>query len=568
MKNVAHGLVLLVFLVVNAAATAEAAAPRPNVVWLVAEDMSPWLPCYGDDTVPTPNIDRLAREGVRYDNAFASSPVCAPARSSLITAMYATRIGSMHMRNVRPSNAALRQDPTAYDDIPPYEAVPPAFVRCFPEHLRVAGYRCTNNSKKDYQFYQPIGVWDQTNSAAHWRDGADDQPFFAVFNFGGTHESKAFPDTTRQPEVVSPEAVTLPPFYPDTPGVRDALARTYNNIATLDEWVGVRLQELEDDGKLDNTVVMFFSDHGVGLPRGKRSCYDTGSRVPLVVRFPEGQGAGTAEDRVVSFVDFGPSVLSLAGVEPDPRLDGTPFLGAFASKRDDYRRGHAYTHADRFDAAYDGVRSVSDGRYRYLRNYVTDQPYIIANAFRENLPITHDLYALRASGDATPEQWQMTATSRPLEEFYDTQSDPWEVRNLAADPAHAPRIAALRERLDTWIAATGDLGFVLPETRLVREHLWTPDGKQPTTAAPIVEHARVDVDGGQAVHRFTIASATPGASLAYRLGTGSEAMGAWQVYTGGAVDASGTLSRLEVNAHRIGFKPSEVAIDLSGDRAE
>ncbi len=562
MKNVVYGLMAVVLLGVGTAARAAADESRPNVVWLVAEDMSAWLPCYGDPTVATPNIDRLAHEGVRYDNAFASSPVCAPARSSLITGMYATRIGSMHMRNVRPSNAALRQDPTAYDDIPPYEAVPPAFVRCFPEHLRVAGYRCTNNSKKDYQFYQPVGVWDQTSSSAHWRDGSDDQPFFAVFNFGGTHESKAFPNATPQPEVVAPEAVTIPPFYPDTPAVRDAVARTYNNIATLDQWVGERVQELEDAGKLHNTVVMFFSDHGVGLPRGKRSCYDTGSRVPLVVRFPDGRGAGTADDRVVSFVDFGPSILSLAGVDPDPRLDGTPFLGAFARERDGYQRGHAYTHADRFDAAYDGVRSVSDGRYRYLRNYVTDQPYIIANAFREQLPMTHDLYALRTSGDATAEQWQMAATRRPIEEFYDTQNDPWEVRNLASDPAHAVRIAAMRERVEAWMVDTGDLGFVLPETKLVREHLWTPDGEQPLTAAAVVQHAAVELAGGEVVCRFTVESATPGASLAYRLGTGPEAMGPWQVYSGGHIDAAKTLGRLEVNAHRIGFKPSAVVIDL------
>ena len=369
--------------------------PPLNIVWLVVEDMSPWLACYGDATVPTPNIDRLAREGARYENAHATSPVCAPARSSLITGMFATRIGSMQMRNGSPSRSAIEKDPDAYADIPGYEAVPPAFVRCFPEHLRAAGYYCTNNSKKDYQFREPIGVWDESSNQAHWRNRAEGQPFFAVFNHGGTHESQAFPESRRRPQVVSPEDVPIPPFYPDTPAVRDALARTYNNIAAMDLWVGGKLDELEDAGLLDNTIVMFYSDHGVGLPRGKRSCYDTGTRVPLIVLYPDGQGAGTTESRVVSFVDFGPTVLSLAGIEPDDRLDGVPFLGEYAYETGDFRQGYAFSHADRFDSVYDRVRSVSDGRYRYVRNYITDEPYLIANAYRERIPMTADLYALR-----------------------------------------------------------------------------------------------------------------------------------------------------------------------------
>ena len=370
---------------------------RPNVLWLTVEDMSPWIACYGDDTVPTPHLDRLAAGSIRYANAFATSPVCAPARSSLITGMYATRIGTHHMRTGSPSKAALEKDPEAYADIPSYEGVPPDFVRCFPELLRAAGYYCTNNSKTDYQFAAPATVWDVSGGKAHWRNRADGQPFFAVFNHGGTHESRAFPQAKRRPSAVAPDDVRVPPLYPDTEAVRDALARTYDNIAAMDRWVGERLAELEQAGLADTTVVLFFSDHGVGLPRGKRSPYDLGTRVPLLVRMPDGQAAGTVDERVVSFVDFGPTVLSLAGIVPDERLDGVAFLGPHARPG----TGHAFAHADRFDSVYDHARSVSDGRFRYVRNLATDLPHLIPNAYRESLPMMRDLYALRTS-EAVP----------------------------------------------------------------------------------------------------------------------------------------------------------------------
>ncbi|MCA9299876.1 MAG: sulfatase, partial [Phycisphaerales bacterium] len=352
--------------------------PRPNIVWLVAEDMSPWIGCWGDDTVPTPNIDRLAAEGIRYTNAFATTPVCAPSRSALITGMYPTRIGSMHMRTGSRSSAATDRNPDAYGDTPLYEAVPPEFVRCFPEILRTHGYHCTNASKTDYQFDAPPTVWDDSSGRAHWRSRPDGAPFFAVFNAGVTHESQAFPDANARPVVVTPEDVPLPPFYPDTPAARDAMARTYNNIAALDRWVGDRLDELEKAGLLQSTIVFFYTDHGVGLPRGKRDLYDTGVRIPLIVRFPDRRDAGTVEPRLVSFIDFGPTVLSLAGIEPDPRLDGRAFLGAFEGER----RSFAFVHADRMDAVRDTKRGVSDGRYKYIRNLTPDRPLIGPNAYR------------------------------------------------------------------------------------------------------------------------------------------------------------------------------------------
>jgi len=518
------------------------AQERSNVLWLTVEDMSPWIACYGDDTVPTPNLDRLAAQSVRYANAFATSPVCAPARSSLITGMYATRMGTMHMRTGKPSAAALERDPGAYVDIPSYQGVPPAFVRCFPEVLRASGYYCTNAAKTDYQFAAPATTWDASRGKAHWRERPVGRPFFAVFNHGGTHESQAFPGAQKRPSAVAPEDVPVPPLYPDTPAVRDALARTYDNIAAMDAWVGKRLDELEKAGLADSTVVFFFSDHGVGLPRGKRSPYDLGTRVPLLVRFPDGHGAGTVETRVVSFVDFGPSVLSLAGIEPDERLDGIPFLGPHARPG----TGLAFAHADRFDSVYDRARSVSDGRYRYIRNYVTDLPHILPNAYRERLTMTADLYALREMGDAQAERWQVASRERPREELYDSRADPWEATNLAGTPAHTDTLATLRQALDAWIEKTGDLGLLLPEKRMVAERLW-PDLAQPVTAAPTMR-----LEEG----RLILVCETPGASLGYRTRAGEP----WTVYAA-PVPVAG-LREVEVLAHRIGFEPSAVRFVL------
>lgn len=545
------------------AAPAVANPPPPNILWLTAEDMSPWIAAYGDQTVATPNLDRLAREGVVYDNAFATSPVCAPARSALITGMFCTRIGTMHMRNNGPGKDARTRHPDAVRAIPRYEGVPPPFVRCFPEQLRAAGYFCTNNAKKDYQFREPVTVWDDSGDTAHWRQRAPRQPFFAVFNFTGTHESRAFPEAPRSPEAIARDAVPLPPFYPDTPHVREAVARTYDNIAALDRWVGERLRELEAAGLLEATVVMFFSDHGVGLPRGKRSCFDTGLRVPLIVRHPDGTAAGSRQNRVVSFVDFGPTVLSLAGIEPDGRLDGTPFLGRFARDREDYRHGHAFANADRFDETYDRSRTVSDGRFRYTRHFLPELPYLIPNAYRDRLPMTADLRDLERTGPQRPEQWQLAAARRPPEELYDSQSDPWEVHNLVDRPEHRERLEGLRARLGEWIADTGDLGFVLPEATMVREALWPPDGRRPTTPqAEIDDRAVLRGEGMAFVVRLSCPD--PAASIGYRLATKKHYSGPWQVYTS-PFEVPADLRFIEVQTHRIGHEPATTGAFLGGE---
>ena len=532
--------------VISRPASAQSAPPL-NVVWISVEDMSPWLGCYGDDTVPTPNVDRLAAEGVRYANAFATTPVCAPSRSTLITGCWATRIGSMHMRTGNPSKAAIARNPDAYAGVPSYEAVPPADVRCFPERLRREGWFCTNRAKTDYQFNAPETVWDRSGVGAHWRQRPDPGvPFFAVFNLGVTHESGTFANTRRQPQVVSPDDVDIPPYLPDTPTTRADIARTYDNIAAMDAQVGRILDELEADGLLETTVIMFFSDHGVGLPRGKRCVYDSGTRVPLIIRWPAEMNRRGIETRVVSFEDFAPTVLSILGIEPPAWMDGVAFAGEFAADDD----GLAYIHADRMDAVRDRTRAVTDGRYRYIRNLMPERPRLYNVAYAENIPMMADIHALRSAGTATREQWQIVDATKPAEEFYDTATDPHEVVNLIDDPAHADRIATLRGSLDVWIARTGDLGLIEDEGEMVRTRLWNGLDAKPWTALP-----RLTITESNGVRFATMSCDTDGASLGWRW-KGDDR---WRVYDG-RIRLPETSATIELLAHRIGHVPRRISV--------
>lgn len=527
---------------------------RPNILWITCEDMSPHLGCYGDRTVPTPNIDRLARDGVRYTHAFTTTAVCGPSRHGLITGMYPTSTYAMHMRN-RVRTGALEQiTDTRLRDTeatrPLYEAVPPPEVRCLTEYLRLAGYYCSNNSKEDYQFLPPPTAWDDSSGKAHWRNRRAGQPFFSVFNYTVTHESGVFGEG-RSPKVVDPAKVTVPPYYPDTPVVRADIAKIYDNIAALDASVGALLAELEKDGLLDDTIVFFFSDHGDGLPRSKRWVYDSGTHVPFIVRHPDGSGAGSTSSRLVSFIDFLPSVLSLAGVEVPGHVRGVPFLGSQAGPECEF----VFFHRDRNGENLETIRAVRDRRFRYVRNYRPDEPYIKPLAYRDQQAIMQELNRAIEKGTLSADQWQFAASAKPMEEFYDTQNDPFEIHNLASDPSHAERMSRMRRALQEWTAVCND-PLDMPEDEMVRTRVYPPDGKQPETAAP---EARLESLAGGRV-KLTVTCATPGASIGYRIrrGTGEGAGGPWSVYNGSVEIPSASV--IEVIAHRIGFKPSEVVI--------
>jgi arylsulfatase A-like enzyme len=432
-----------------------AAADRPNILWITCEDTSPHLGAYGDTFAVTPNLDAFARESVRYTQAFAYTGVCAPSRSCLITGVYPLRLGSHHMR----STARL-----------------PAEVKPFPTYLRAAGYYASNNVKEDYNFTTPPGSWDESSRDAHWRKRASGQPFFSVFNFTVTHQSQifcndaAYANNTRRltpAQRRDPARVTVPPFHPDTPEFRREWARHYENVTAMDYQVGDVLAELQRDGLAEDTIVFFFSDHGTGMPGVKMWAWGPSLHVPLLVRFPKKwqhlapAAPGGTTDRLVSFVDFAPTVLSLTGVGAPAYFQGSAFLGAAAGQP----RNLVFGGKERQGESVDLVRYVRDHRFQYLRNFHPHVPhgqYMSYNWQHASMRAWEQLYR---DGKLVGPPARFFAARKPAEELYDVKADPWQVRNLAADPAYAGELARLRAALAAQMRAAGDLGF-LPEREL------------------------------------------------------------------------------------------------------
>lgn len=533
-------------------------AMRPNIVLFVVEDLGPRIGAYGDPLAVTPNIDRLAAQGIRYTRAFTTSGVCAPSRAALITGMYQHTIGAQHMRTSsfgRTRSGDLGEYTTPG---PAYETVPPPEVKAFPELLRAAGYWTLNNSKTDYQFGEPFTIWDAHSSTARLEERDPDKPFFAMFSSSLTHESGLFREgfadkLPKSRELAAsnrerlsqldartdPTEVTVPGYLPDTPEVRTEIARHYDNIRLMDRWVGERLAELEATGQFDNTIVVWTTDHGDGFPRAKRSLYDSGLHVPLIVRFPDGYGAGSIADELVSFVDLAPTFLAMAGAEVPAHLHGRDLFDP-----DGPRRQYVHAARDRIDEWPDRVRAVRDERFKYLRNFLPERPFFGVLYYRENLASMAELRRLHGE-NALPESLAAYfETPRPAEELYDLENDPDELANLAANPAYAADLERLRAELDRWLADAGDTSIEAEEI-MVTETMW-PGGIQPVTSAPEI---RISCENGSGSVR--IESATDGASLAYRLAGDKP----WLLYAAPVTIDAGTA--IEARAVRYGYAPSE-----------
>jgi uncharacterized sulfatase len=424
---------------------ADSKTEKPNVLWITCEDMGPHLGCYGDTYSNTPALDRLAARGMRYLYAWSNAPVCAPARSTIISGMYPPSIGSEHMR----SRTRL-----------------PEPMKMYPCYLREAGYYCTNNSKQDYNLELTGKVWDESSGKAHWRNRQPGQPFFAIFNIVVTHESQI---RSRPHKLVhDPAKVRVPAYHPDTPEVRHDWAQYYDRIAEMDAIVGKRLQELEEAGLAENTIVFFYADHGSGMPRSKRWPYNSGLHVPLLVYIPQKfrhlapseYKPGAASDRLVSFVDLAPTLLSLAGIRPPEHMQGHAFMGPYEAPPQPY----IYGFRGRMDERYDMVRTVRDKRYIYIRHYM---PHLIYGQHVQYMfitPTTKVWKSLFDQGKLTPEQarfWQ----PKPPEELYDLQKDPDEVNNLAGSSAHQEVLRRMRKAQQAWAIRIRDVGF-LPEAEI------------------------------------------------------------------------------------------------------
>ncbi len=523
-------------------------AKKPNFLWVSFEDTNPYYGCYGDPVARTPNLDRLAGGGCRWPNAFSTAGVCAPARSAIITGMYPISAGTHHMRTAH-TNSATPELPT------PYSAVVPHYVRCFTEYLRAAGYYCINNVKTDYQFDPPLTAWDELSTEAHWRNRPDpDQPFFAVFNPTRTHESGMWPEKT--PEInFDPDAVEVPPYFPDTPKVRKAIARMYTNIEHNDTYLGQLLDQLEEDGLAENTIVFHWSDHGP-MPRGKRWPYDSGIHIPMIVRWPGGLDPGSVSQRLVSTIDLGPTLLSLTGLEIPWHMQGVPFLGPKARPPRDY----IFAGRDRYDESYDMMRAARDKRYKYIRNYYPDRPYLLWIPYRNKHPILQEMWRLYMDGQLSGPQLLMFQSNRPVEELYDTREDPWEIHNLAGDPAYLPELERFRQAVDSWRREVGDMGEI-PEADMVRR--WYPDGERPQTASPvfvpICEESpgrETAPEGGtfEAPVLLQLHCATQGASMACTFEEGEEPH--WLLYTEPLELPPGETT-VRARAIRIGYLESE-----------
>ncbi len=432
---------------------------HPNIVWIVSEDNSPLLGCYGDTFATTPVLDKFASQGIVYENAFASAPVCAPTRSTLITGVYPPSMGTQHMRSENPI---------------------PDFIQFFPHYLREAGYYCTNNSKKDYNTVDQSNAWDESSNQATYKNRKPGQPFFAIFNLTVSHESSLHTplDTLKH----DPEKVPIPAYHPRTPEMKHDWAQYYDKIETMDQQVGKILSELKEAGLADSTIVFYYSDHGGVLGRSKRFLFESGLHVPLLIRFPEKYKdlapgkPGTRTDRLVSFLDFAPTILSLCGIDIPDYMQGEAFLGNQQKPEPEY----VYNFRGRMDEVYDMSRSVRNKQFRYTRNYM---PHRIYGQYLEylwrapSMPSWERAYKAGTLNKAQSAFWE----PKPAEELYEIATDSDNVHNLADNPEYEPVLEEMRKANTAWLKKTHDSGF-LPEGEMIRQ----------AAGSTIYEFARAD----------------------------------------------------------------------------
>ncbi|MDO3385617.1 sulfatase-like hydrolase/transferase [Gilvimarinus sp. SDUM040013] len=537
--------VAILYLLIATGTSAIAQQVPPNILLLVAEDMGPRVGAFGDPVAKTPTLDKLAQQSLRYPNTFTTAGVCAPSRAALITGVNQVELGAQHMR-------------TSSSPIGEYLAVPPPEVKAFPELLRKAGYYTYITGKLDYQFSRygantgPLTIWDKEGVALDWLPDKLSQPFFGMYHFGITHESRTFDkhynanlvkqkvqDSTAQSEV------KVPPYYPDTKIVRRDISRIYNNIQTMDFQVGKLLDQLESRGLSENTIVIWTTDHGDGLPRAKRELYDSGINVPLIVHTPKRYRSSMRSDigvdnQLISFVDIAPSILSMAEVPTPFYMDGKARL----THSNAPKREYIYAAKDRLDEHLFRERAVRSKQYKLIRNYLPNKPGAVRLSYREQQALMGELWRYMDEHAINPApaiaHW---FNARPEYELYDVSIDPHEINNLAAKPDYANILRQMQGALNDWQSRVLDKGLISEST--LRQEFW-PGGKQPVTAAPTVSRT-----SGGAV---ALTSHTEGASLAYQF----EGEDIWRVYT--LPFTAPKNGKVLAKAVRYGYGPSEVVV--------
>ena len=448
-----HLLILLIIFSCDTIEKSQVPGEKPNILWITCEDISPYLGCYGFEQAETPNIDRLAEQGIRFTHAYTNAPVCAVARSTILSGMYATTLGTHQMRSL----------PQLPESIPAYPLI-----------IRDAGYYCTNNSKTDYNSNfenEKHSLWDEVSKNAHWKNRPDDKPFFSVFNIGVTHESqlskKAVNGYIERGQIdeetrIKPEDIDLPPYHPDLPAIRKDWARFHDLITLMDEQVGQRIYELDTAGLTENTIIFFYSDHGGQLSRSKRYIYNVGTQVPLIVQLPEKWGSlssqqpGEINTELVSFVDFPKTILSIAGCEIPELMQGRIFLGDARENEPTY----VHFFRDRMGARYDFVRAVTDGEYYYIRNFQPHRPRGRDSRYGYNVQANWgnwERYYMQGNCNEIQSQFFQP---KPVQELFNTIHDPWHISNITDNPEQHDRIVNMSEELDRWMIETRDIGLI------------------------------------------------------------------------------------------------------------
>ncbi len=462
MKEIPMKNFLLLIAVTSTAAFVQtpvvaSAVDRPNILWITSEDHGPEMGCYGDQLARTPHVDALAAKGMIFKHAWSTAPVCAPARTAIISGIYPSSSGGLHMRSM----VSL-----------------PAGAKMYPQYLRDAGYYCTNNSKTDYNLREPGQVWDESSNRAHWKNREDGQPFFAIFNSTKSHESQI--RTRPHKQITDPDSIRVPAYHPDTPEVREDWAQYYDKVSEADADAGRHLQEITDAGLAPHTIVFYYGDHGSGMPRGKRWPSNSGLHVPMVVYFPEKwqhlapkeYAAGGSSNRLVSFVDLAPTLLSIVGIQPPDWMQGHAFAGAHQTEPQPFLFGER----GRMDERMDLVRSVTDGRYVYLRNYFPHVSQAQRVTYQFETPTTRVWYERFAAGKTNDAQSIFWRVPKAVEELYDLQSDRDEVHNLAESSKHRQVLEKLRNASKQHILEVRDVGF-LPEGEIHSRSTGTTPGE-------------------------------------------------------------------------------------------
>lgn len=447
---------LLFLLTLGFTLCAAKADDRPNILWIYLEDISGWFSCYGEKLIETPRMDGLAKEGIRFDRFYTPAGVCSATRSAIVTGMMQTSIGAHNHRSCRASfrgkDMAGGVGPDAeYDkNVLPDDVVP------LPIQFRKAGYWAFNvGGKDDYNFEWKSDEFYDFNkgnpvqlvtSGACWKNRKKDQPFFGQVQLrGGKLSKKETGEHMERPKV------PVPPYYPDIPEVRERIAHHYDCILKTDEQVGAIIDALKRDGLYDNTLILLFSDHGMGLHRHKQFLYEGGIRMPLIVSGPK-IAKGKVRDDLVSGIDISAASLAAAGIELPKSMEGQDFLSLDHKPRD-----YVVAARDRCDYTIEKIRAVVTPKYKYLRNYLTDRPYM-QPTYKDPWPVSKKFRDMMAKGEMKGAQLVFFSNERVPEEFYDLENDPHEINNLANDPKHAEALKAHRKLLADWIGETGDKG--------------------------------------------------------------------------------------------------------------